>query len=326
MRLSNPSNSGERGIVLLLAMIVLTLLGVIITQISVASSHNKNVSENFINDLQLSYTLKSGYEHGLLLLINDCESSPNLDSLNERWAAPFKLEFSGTDLELQIVDESSKFNISTLIGSDGKVNNLLKDQLTRLFNILRHDVQIVDKMVEYLKMNKLRTLEDLLNTEGLTQEIFYGFVNEEEKKKGVVEFITMWPRYDQVAALNLDDYKINVNTAPAEVLWALSDYMSEAMAQNIVNYRESTIDNKFMHFQNIGEVRKVEGMNDQLYSDISRFIKVKSSLYSFVTKAKAGRMEKEFIYIVRKDVSKKTAHFVTSFRLSRHTSIKPKSE
>lgn len=323
--MGHPSRDREKGIVLIITMIILTLLIIIIMQMSTASSHNRHISENYLNDLQLTFTIKSGFEHAVLLLSADCTSGPNLDSLNEKWAAPFKLDIQGTSLNLQIVDESSKYNLTVLVGKDKSVNETLKNQLIRLFTILGHDTEIVNSIIEYLKENTIRVYEDLLNVKSMTPEVLFGISKEDETKKGIIEFITLWPKFSDGGTPMFEDFKINVNTAPVEVLQSLSDYMSAEIASNIVSYRQTLTDSKYLHFQTIIEVKNVV-TSVVAYNSISPFIKTKSNYYSLAIKGTAGRLEKELVYVVKKDIAKKTANYVTNFILSRHMAIKPKKE
>jgi general secretion pathway protein K len=67
-------------------------------------------------------------------------------------------------------------------------------------------------------------LEELLLIRGMTPDIFYG----NEERAGIAQFLTVYGR----------DGKININTAPAEVLLSLADTMDDRMAQDLIEFRE----------------------------------------------------------------------------------------
>jgi general secretion pathway protein K len=70
------------------------------------------------------------------------------------------------------------------------------------------------------------------------------------------------------------DGKINVNTAPKEVLESLGETMDSSLASAIVEYRKEE------PFESIEDLRKVPGMDDEVLAEIGEWITVKSSNFS----------------------------------------------
>jgi general secretion pathway protein K len=68
-------------------------------------------------------------------------------------------------------------------------------------------------------------LEELLLIRGMTPDIFYG----NENRAGIAQYLTVHGR----------DGKININTAPAEVLLSLADEMDEGMVQDLIEFRQN---------------------------------------------------------------------------------------
>ncbi len=75
------------------------------------------------------------------------------------------------------------------------------------------------------KNGNFDSIEELLFVRGVTQEIYYGT----ESQKGIKEFITVFSK----------SAKINVNTAPKEVLMSMPG-MGEEYARSIIEYRSQT--------------------------------------------------------------------------------------
>ena len=76
----------------------------------------------------------------------------------------------------------------------------------------------------------LQSVEELLLIKGMTPELFYG----NEEHPGIGSFIT---------AIPVTDGRVNINTAPPEILLALAENMDEEMVRRVVEFREN-VDNQ----------------------------------------------------------------------------------
>ena len=85
----------------------------------------------------------------------------------------------------------------------------------------------------------------------------------EKKNKKLMDFLTIH-----------SDGKININTAPTEVLESLGESMDPALAAAIVEYRKEE------PFESIEDLRKVAGMDGDVFAEIGEWITVKSSTFS----------------------------------------------
>lgn len=328
----------ERGVVLLLSMLVLMVLIIVVSQMAMSSAHNKSISVNYVQDLQNSYALKSAYYHAVLHLKHDLETAPKVDSLHERWSQAIAIRLNETDGSARIVDESSKINVSYLIKADGKVDPIIKDMLVRLVRMLEHSEEVVDRIIDYIDADQqgdfekgaknaaLFTVDEIVGIEGLKPEVLYGGEVDGQEKKGIIDFVTVWPKPEAGGGGNPEDSKININTAPFEVIMALSEKMTTTVAGEVVSYRSQVDGTEPRHFKSVAEVKNVPGMTDEIYNSIASKLKVASRVYSIEATGRTGTLEKRWLYLVTRDESKKAVNFVTSYKLNRYITLKPEEQ
>jgi general secretion pathway protein K len=82
--------------------------------------------------------------------------------------------------------------------------------------------------------------------------------------------------------------KVNVNTAPKEVLVALMEAQDEAevTALNIVNYRQSLL----YGFEGIGDLLDVDGMSRSQFKKLADLVTVRSNVFTVYSRARAMQM------------------------------------
>ncbi|MGH9390091.1 MAG: type II secretion system minor pseudopilin GspK, partial [Vicinamibacteria bacterium] len=149
----NQARRSERGVALLLVLMVLVLLAALVVDFSY-STRLEVRSAGFVRDeTRARFLAASGYSIGVTLLYADRardsgsnpsqapagtggEDSPSGDGLSEEWArlAGIRLPIGeeGT-VELRIEDESGKLNLNGLVKRDGTVNDELRLQFEHLF-------------------------------------------------------------------------------------------------------------------------------------------------------------------------------------------------
>lgn len=168
----------------------------------------------------------------------------------------------GTEL-YGMMDEASRIDINKIIKDDGNtVDAARKTQLVNLLQIVcglepaaaedkvnnlidwmdSDDTRIAQPaekeneeyqetgVEKYCKNRKLDSIEELLLVKGFDSTILYGGKEAEEKKYGIIDYITIYTEAPQ-------EGKVNVNTAPEEVLEALG--FPERLAKDIINYRKN---------------------------------------------------------------------------------------
>ncbi|MHC4605809.1 MAG: type II secretion system protein GspK [Planctomycetota bacterium] len=300
---------GERGAALLLAVLVLAILIALIGQMIISSAHSRSVAGAAIADLQNTYGAQAGYQHALLYLKADLERGDQKDSLHEPWAAPINVVLpkeSGTVVYVQMSDVGSKLNLSLLVKDNGERDEPQVARLARLLLRLGHEGYAAERIADYVdgdsdgefeagaKNARLFNLEELLRIEGIPREELYG--DEEKDLKGLMEFVTLWPMQE-----GTDAGKININTAPAEVLACLHDGLTPLIAEEIVAYRSGgKQDGTFNDFEQPNHLVNVEGVGGDLMSMIEPLLSVKSALFEIHVRSVTGAVEKAWLFVVRR--------------------------
>lgn len=329
---------GERGIALILALLVLVLLVVLITQMSITSLHNRTISENHMGDLQNTYGTRSGYHLALLFLQADQERGGAVDTLLEKWASPLDVPLGRASVRVTTHDSERFLNLSQLVNDKGEPAPAAVAQLRRLVRLLRHPPETADRILDYIdsdtrgnfenraRNERLHGIDELLKVEGLAPEVLYGGKRDGEERKGIMEFLTVWPR-PQAAAEGQPPSSslVNVNTTSAEILESLSDKMTVQLAEGIVEFRNRAGANGLPQPYNKPEdVKQAPGMSDEVYASIADRLTVKAETFEIKVRSSVGNVEKSWVYVVRRSSGQKAAlTLVASQRMNDFLSVRP---
>jgi general secretion pathway protein K len=276
----------QRGVALVLTLLILTLLVVAGLEFNRAIRVEATLAGNYQDMAQASYVAQSGVEIARALIQED---DPSYDSLDERWAqfAVFAYLshrfFSDGSFTGQIVDESSKFNPNGLIDPYGNVDPKKKGQLERLLQLLGHNPEVMDAILDWLdpddqrrpmgaereyylalkppyppKNGPLDSLGEMLLIKGIDSSIFYGT----DEREGLRNYLTVY-----------SEGKININTASLPILLSLSPMVDQTMAQAVVDSRREK------PFRTTEDLRSIPGWGS-VYPQISSEITVQSNYFS----------------------------------------------
>jgi type II secretory pathway component PulK len=303
----------DGGVALMLALLVLVILVILIAQMSVSSLHNRTVAENHLADLQNTYGTRAGYHQALLFLQADLDKAPEVDSLRERWAAPIEFDLGIARVRVTIADSERFINLSQLVNDKGEANPTVVMQFRRLVRALRYPPDTADRIIDYIdgdsrgefeslaRNERLFNLEELLRIEGLLPEIVYGGMISGEERRGLKDFVTLWPKESSEAA-----GRVNLNTAPTELFQSLSDQMTIGLAEAIVAWRSRGPDGRPREFHKVDELKQVGGIAEALFTEISGQLTVKSATFEIRARSVVGNVEKSWVYAVKRDVGQAT--------------------
>ncbi len=334
MLLKNPIKKKlyqeESGIALILILMVTAIIAVIVLEFTQYIKVTTMITHNYKDELEASAIARSGIEFAKYALKSD---DPEVDHLNEDWAKDYSkilssVMFKNGNLKLNIVDESSKFNLNTVIlpaaggHSQEKRYDSAVNNLKHLCEINNQDYKFVDALVDWIdndddvtiiegqmesggaedsyyqgltppyhcKNAPLDTLKELFLIKGFTYESYAGSEDKDDAtltRTGLKDFLTIY------------GFKININTAPSEVLMALNLDIDKNLADNIIKERKEN------PFKSITDLKNVEGMTDNIYNRINKRIEIKStgyfSLYSVGTVNKITSEIYAILYRASKD-------------------------
>lgn len=265
----------NKGMALLMTILIITLLSLLIIDINSRSLLAITRAKNSVNSLKAYYIMRSGVSAAMGFLERDAREGSSVDTLSEDWASGVK-DFPVGDgtVTVDIVDEASKFNINTLVSGQGKIQNDNEKSAVarfgRLLNGLGIEEGLSEKAAEWLKMTReefsytFRDVSELLLVPDFTPEAL----------KKIEGYITVYP--DRAK-------KININTVAKEVLVSLSTELNETLVEGILEYR------KEHPFKVISDLGQVPGLTDSaLRMTFDDALDVKSSDFTVVTEAKVS--------------------------------------
>jgi general secretion pathway protein K len=252
----------QRGLAMLATMMAVALMTVLVVDFTYSASASFRSSANQINALRADYLARSGVNVGLGLLAqdarNDALSQQAYDGLDEVWAMPFPpLPVEGGTASLSIVDETRKLNINQLVNlNNGAVNVAFSQMLERLFQAIGVPPEILPAIIDWLD-------RDNVESQGGAEATYYmGLVPPYEPRNGPMPTIAdlrMIRGIDDATFMRLRQFltaapesKVNVNTAPPEVLIALLPELANqpSLLQTVLEQRP---------FRNLADLTKVLG-------------------------------------------------------------------
>lgn len=310
-----PEN--QRGVALILVLLMMSVIVAVTLQINVASRAQVYEVSNLGDGIRAIYIAKSGL-FGAGMVLSDDKNA--YDGLDEEWANLEPLTeksralFDGGYLKLTIVDESGKIQVNRLADGD-KYNNDIKDLLTRLLSLPEYNLNerqvndLVDAIKDWLdpdsavtgsgaenayysslpepyvcKNGPLDSLEELLKVRGMTRELFYGV----EGRPGVSTCLT-----------TEGSGRININTAPRQVLRALAPGITESAAEEMELFRKKERD----RLSDPLWYKKVAGM--ETVNIPSGILTVRSEVFSVTSTGVVGTLSRSINGMLERDESGK---------------------
>lgn len=258
----------ERGAVLLIVLLIVALLSAILVDWSFSTLVDMRLTETFRDSNRAYYLARGGIEAGRQLLQNDGNA---WDALNEDWAAGIPDYPLGEDasVTIRIFDEDGRFNLNRVVDGTGEnVSPLYRDRLQRLLREVGSDDPegLTDALVDWIDRNEVtspRGAEDAwyrgLNPPGQVKNAPLDTVDELLLVRGwspaivekITPFVTVAPTQ-----------KLNLNTAPAEVLRVWDAEVGDAVIEQLLSARAEA------PFKSLDEARNVIGVAD--YSALNR--------------------------------------------------------
>lgn len=240
----------ESGIALVVTLLVMVLLVTVVFEIFRAGSRAAATGGYGRDSIRAALLAEAGIAAGRIVLTTE-KKDRDYDTLLEGWARPAPaIELGGGTMSVLLEDEERKINLNTLVMTNGiGTDDQRVAVFRRLLDILGADPSVADGVVDWLdaddeprvggaesqyyqslpipyraKNDLFDTIEELRLVRGVTPELF----------ETLRPFVTIH-----------GSGKVNINTAPKEVLMALSagkdasdvGPIDEAAANQIVEYR-----------------------------------------------------------------------------------------
>lgn len=236
----------ERGIALLLTLVVLALLTAVIVEFDYGAKVNLITAGNFRDEVRAIYLAKSGVAAARAALKDDALHHGSYDALTEFWAQPIPAFPVGEgSVSIQVTDESGKIDLNRLGDKRTLERDATGNMLKRLLGVLEVDPGLIEPIYQaiknwvdpdpthdcpedyyyqqqdppyHCKKGPMVTLSELLSVKGITPEIY----------KKIRPYVTI---------VSSQSHPINVNTAGLPVLEALDDNIDADTATCIQDRR-----------------------------------------------------------------------------------------
>jgi len=241
--------SGERGFALIITLLVTALLVATVTEFIHDVFVETSLRQSYADSQQASLVAASGIAGGVKLVQKEI-GGRDYSSLLDKWASPQQLEDERGSLKVTISEESGKLDINSIVFPNGKLNEAYCGIALRLLDKLKLPVDLCDTAVDWIdtddslrpggaesgyykslqspyaaKNLRLETYEELRMVKGFDEDIL----------SKLNPFLTVYPE-----TRGAPFSKINVNTAPTELLAVLDERMTDDLAARIVDARKTS--------------------------------------------------------------------------------------
>lgn len=240
------NTDSQRGIALIMVLWVLTILMVLVLSFTYMTRTETDAAISFRDGVAGKFLAEAGIQRGVIEIFYK-NNAPQTEE-NKVWrkdGTPYRVQTDNGSFLVSITDESGKVDINKApevilrglfkgLGIEEKnadiiVDSILDwkdaDDLHRLHGA-ENDYYMSLPNPYKAKNAGFDTLEELIMVRGITPEILYG----DGGKRGVIDLLTLHSKTG----------KINLNTAPREVLLAIPGMTSET-ADAIILERESGV-------------------------------------------------------------------------------------
>ena len=236
----------QRGAALLIALALTAIAAVIASDIldrGLWSSRQSLVNSRLNQARQLVLGLE---DWGIKILNRDYQqSAPTYrDGLADLWSQPLPAtEIPGGLISGQLLEQSGRFNINSLVDINGQVDPLARQRFLRLLDILDLDQALAEQLIDWLDP------DGIASPLGGEDAAYSGQVPVRlpaNMPMSHVSELRQLPALDPAAFARLAGHVyaapasgggININTAGEEVLMALADDLDREAARQIVRNR-----------------------------------------------------------------------------------------
>lgn len=301
----------QQGIALITILVMVALATIIAATIAKRQTHTFENTAYLMRQNQALYYAKSAEAFLAEILVQDHNNGANVDHLQETWAQPmpvFPVEDGFVSGELK--DESGKFNLNSLLNSDGTENPQTKLFFEKLLVRVGLPAELSQAVIDWQDADDLTT-----GAMGAESNYYQGLPNsylaantqfhqiEELKQVRGFEgdkFALIAP---YVSALPDTATKININTAPALVLAALD----EKIDVNTVDAALKAKQAKLEHFSNVNALITMppfDAMDAAEKALASQIFDVKSNYFKANIEVLLSNRKRQLTsYMLRKDKS-----------------------
>ncbi len=230
----------NKGVALVITLLVLTLLIVLILEFSQGMRVEARAAANFRDDIKAYYLARSGITFAIAVLEDDYKTNPNYDALDESWAQKLPpIPLGDGFVSVEITDESGKINVNKI--SAGSNMRTFMINLLKQFELEEYAANAIVDWRDY------NDGERETQPEGAESHYYESLEDPYEAKNKdfdslqelrLVKWLDneVYNKVQKFLTVHSED-KININTAGKEVIKSLSDNITGEDADEIIAFR-----------------------------------------------------------------------------------------
>ncbi|MFQ5354543.1 MAG: type II secretion system minor pseudopilin GspK [Thermodesulfobacteriota bacterium] len=191
------------------------------------------------------------------------------------------------EIDVSLADEAGRLSLNAIVYKNGEINQGFYDMYVRLLDELELPSSLAGTLADWIDS------DDSVRKDGGENSDYYMRQSPPYMSKGgplsSVEELYLVKGYGKEEVEKLKKFvtvhtegKVNINTAPREVIEAISPEITDDMARDVVSYR------KGMAFENTADIRKVSGF-EQIGFNLQNSIIVKSDIFRAFITARTGK-------------------------------------
>ncbi|SPL71450.1 type II secretion system minor pseudopilin GspK [Acinetobacter stercoris] len=255
----------QKGIALLTILIMVALATIIAATIA---KRQQNTNENTAYLMRQNQSLlyaKSAEAFFSELLMQDTKTAGQVDHLQETWAHPMPpFSVDGGTISGQLTDESGKFNLNSLVKSDGKPNEVARVYFEKLLVKVGLPAELSQAVIDWQDPD-----DETVGSMGAESSYYQGLKNPylapNTKFRSVEELKQVRGfeagKYNQIEAFVTAspdmNAKININTAPAVVLASIDSSLDVNAVNSLIQDKISRME----YFKNIDDMLNLAPFN-----------------------------------------------------------------
>ncbi|MHC1697125.1 MAG: type II secretion system minor pseudopilin GspK [Geobacteraceae bacterium] len=278
---------GERGFALVITLIITALLIALTTEFIHDVFVDTSLQRSYENAQQASLLAESGVQGGVKVL-KLALAAQNYTSLLDGWAAPQVFQDERGSLQISIREESGKLDLNSIVFPNGALNEDYFGICERLLAKFGLPVDLGDSVADWIdsddatrsggaespfyqaltppylaKSAPLETYEELRMVSGFNEAIL----------RKLHPYVTIYPE-----SKGAPYSRVNINTAPEELLAVLDEQMTDELAGRIIEYRKQT------PIKTPSELTQVAGM-ESIGMAVQGKISVKGTVFRIQSRA-----------------------------------------
>ena len=240
-----PCAGRQRGVALITVMLVFVIATLLATQMLRTSYMALKRTGNLIDSTQARYYALGAEELGRQLLAEDLKASPGgqgTDTLRETWASG-NLSFEDPENEatiaVQISDLAGRFNVNSLVDAAGKPQPPQIARFQRLLRLVDMDPVLAEVAADWIDADGGTARGGAeASAWGLRHLANAPMVDTTELMALPGMDPAAWKRLGPLVSALPPATRLNLNTAPAEVLLAYAEKATPAQMEQFVQVRD----------------------------------------------------------------------------------------